>query len=223
MSQETPKFTRRKLLSAAGAGLAAGIAGSVAGGILPFGGQRAPEVATASPTPSRTPELTPTPTPQPTPTETPSPEPTKTPEPTKRPIVAKSYNYQGIPYTGLEIKPGTVVNSPFKGRVEIGKFYFGPNGFTRGDGRGSYPTYAYVLIWLDNVNLMNYDLGIIGQDVKIIAVDGQTNKGSPLFQIIGDGPSYWTRLYDKKVSYQVVAGLILGGQHKDPTYLFNEN
>lgn len=166
---------------------------------------------------------TPSPTPAPaaTPSATfatlpPAPSPTATP----RPIRTSAYSLNGREYTGVVADVGTVFVSPFDARVEVVVYQIVDGEFRTETDLADRPSYPYVFLYPGDGRIMKFRPSALKTDTEILVGQSEIRAGTPLFKIIGPGPSSWKARYDSTVGAQVIVSLETGaGQDLDASRL----
>lgn len=159
----------------------------------------------------------PTPAPAATPSATfatlpPTPSPTATP----KPVALSPYSLNGRQYTGVVADRGTVFVAPFDSRVEIYVYQIVNGEFYTNTDHPDRPQYPYVFLYAGDGRVMKFRPGALKTDTEILVGESEIRAGTPLFRVVGTGPSSWQARYDSTVGAQVIVSLETGaGQDLD--------
>ena len=158
------------------------------------------------PTPSAAIALTPTPGPQPTPA----------------PVMVAAYQSAGRRFAALTVPLGHTLTAPISGTATVVLYQLLGGEIRVGSNVASEPFFPYITITSDDRKVILRP-GALDRDVKLIVRDGQpVPSGSPLFTVVGAGPSSWRTFYDSAVAAQVIASVTdrASGADVDPVQFF---
>lgn len=148
--------------------------------------------------------------------------PTPTPDPTRNPLTVSTYRSNGRRFAALGVPVGYTMVSPISGRVGVVIYQFLGGDVRIGSNIPSEPFFPYVTITSSESTLVLRP-GALDRDVQLLVKDGQAvGVGTPLFKVVGTGPSSWRTFYDPTVTAQVIASLVgvPSGAELDPVALF---
>ena len=148
--------------------------------------------------------------------------PTPGAQPTPAPVVVAAYQNAGRRFAALTVSPGHTLTTPISGIASVVLYQFLAGEIRVGSNVPSEPFFPYITITSDDRRVILRP-GALDRDVKLIVKDGQpVASGSPLFTVVGAGPSSWRTFYDSAVAAQVIASVTdrSSGAEVDPVPFF---
>lgn len=133
-------------------------------------------------------------------------------------IFVSPYRSGGRSYAGIEVRPGSVIRTPWEGTVEIKVYQYINNEVRVGSNVPSMPFFPYVTVVSPDRRL-TFRPGVLNADTELLVRDGQrVGAGEPLFRAIGPGLSSWATFYDPSIPFQLVTSLnaVPSGRELDP-------
>ena len=148
--------------------------------------------------------------------------PTPGAQPTPAPVMVAAYQNAGRRFAALTVSPGHTLTAPISGIASVVLYQFLAGEIRVGSNVPSEPFFPYITITSDDRRVILRP-GALDRDVKLIVKDGQpVAAGSPLFTVVGAGPSSWRTFYDSAVAAQVIASVTdrSSGAEVDPVPFF---